>query len=219
MNFIDRTALGDMLAQRLQQFHGKDAVIVCLQESSLLTCLTIAGQIRAWIYPLIYEPIYTPDHSHKLLGAFDQEGEFCPLPDDLATEAKLSPEMEAIIKEQRAEAMKSIETLTSSYGLTLDKHSLDGRDVILAADVVTSPLPLLVARQLLKDAAPKTLTAVIGNTTPEVAQLIRISAAETEILDILSGVVFDEDHYFEHTDTYTSEQKHTLTQHVAAYWQ
>lgn len=219
MNFIDRTSLGDKLAGTLGQFHGKDAVIVCLQESSLLTCLTVASQIRAWVYPLIYEPVYTSDHAHGLLGAFGQDGEFCADTYGPDAEKELPAKLQAMIKKQKAAAMKSIQTQASTYGMALDKHRLDGRDVILMADVITSTLPLLVAQQLLKTVSPKTLTAAVGNATPEVAQLIRVTAGNAEILDILSGVVFDHSHYFEHDDTYTSEQKHTLTQNVTAYWQ
>jgi predicted phosphoribosyltransferase len=220
MNFIDRTSLGDKLASRLEQFHGKDAVILCLQESSLLTCLTIAKQIHAWVHPLMYEPVFSADHARTLLGAFNQDGEFCPMPaDDPEADSELTTEMKAAVKKQKPAAMEAIQKQIDSYGMELDKHRLDGRDVILACDILTSPLPLVVAQHLLKDVSPKSLAAVIGNTTPEVAQLVRISAGQADILDILSGVVYDDGHYFEHADTYTPEQKHTLTQHIAAYWQ
>lgn len=223
MNFIDRTSLGDTLAQRLQQFHGKDAVVLCLQESSLLTCITIASQIRAWLYPLIYEPVYTDGHARRLLGAFDQEGKFCAAPEEpksiIAAKDTKAKDDEDFIQEKRKDALKSIKQRVESFGIALDKHQLDGRDVILAADVVTNPLPLLVAQQFLKNVSPRSLTAVVGNVTPDVAQLVRISANTTEILDIMSGVTHDDYHYFEHEDTYTDEQKHTLTQHIAAYWQ
>lgn len=227
MNFTDRTMLGTMLASKLQQFRGKDAIILCLQESSLLTCLTMASELRAWVYPLIYVPVYTPDHSHRLLGAFDPDGEFCPLRTDPASALEVSPKntdvlkdtLKGVLKSKRKGAMKSIDTMTASYGMKLDKHHLDGRDVILAADVIISPLPLLVAQQFLKSVAPKSLTAVAGNATPETAQLLRISASKTEILDILSGIVSDENHYFNHISTHTSEQRHELTQRIAAYWQ
>jgi len=81
MNFVDRIALGGKLAQRVKSLNGKDAVILCLQESSLLTCLTMARQLHAWVYPLIYAPVYTSDHARQLLGAYGQEGAFFPLPD------------------------------------------------------------------------------------------------------------------------------------------
>jgi len=219
MNFMDRTALGTTLADKIQQLRGKGAVILCLQESSLLTCLTMARQLRAWVYPLIYAPIYTPDNTHKLLGAFDQDGEFCPYPNGPEAESEVSPETAAIIHDQKSAAMDSINTQTASYGMTLDKHRMDGRDVILAGDIVTSSLPLVIAQQLLKNVIPKSLTAVAGNVTPEVAQLVRVSAGNSNILDILNGVVLDDNRYFEHADEYTPEQKHTLTQHIATYWQ
>lgn len=222
MNFVDRTSLGEKLAQMLQDYYGKDAVIVCLQESSLLTSLTIASHIRAWVYPLIYEPVYTADHSHRLLGAYNQDEEFCALPDDPAETVdkttKAYKDTQKVIKKQRPAAMKSIESQISSYAINIDKTRLDGRPVILVGDVVTSILPIVVAQELLADVTPKSVTAALGNVTPEVAQLVRINAHEAVILDILSGVYYDEHRYFEHADTYTAEQKHTLTQHIAAYW-
>jgi len=219
MNFIDRTSLGYTLARRFKQFRGKDAVILCLQESSLMTCLTMAVHLHAWVYPLLYVPVYEPDGMHDLLGAFDQDGEFCPVPNSAATISKSPREMVAILHKQRPTAMKSLHAQKTSYGLPLNKSLLDGRDVLLVGDVITMPLPLIVAHELLKDVTPKSLTAVAGNATPEVAQLVRMSAGDTEILDILSGVVFDENHYFERADEYTPKQKHELTENIATYWQ
>lgn len=217
---MDRTNLGDMLAQRLTHLHGRDAVIVCLQENSLLTCLTMATELHAWVFPLVYAPVYTPDHAHQLIGAFDQDGTFCALdqpPADANADGSVGTTTEPT-KVQQKEAMKAVQKQIASYHIALDRHLLDGRDVVLAADVLTSPLPLIVAQHLLKDIYPRSLTAVVGNATPSVAQLLRISAGKTEILDILSGVAFDHDHYFEHPDGYTEGQKRTLTEHIAAYW-
>jgi predicted phosphoribosyltransferase len=216
---MDRTALGNTLADRLKKLHGKDAVIVCLQESSLLTCLTMAGSLRAWVYPLLYAPAYTSDVTHQLLGAFDQEGEFCPLPDSPAANADVPAEITAAIDGQKEAAIKSLREQKARYGITFDEHRLDGRHVILAGDIVTSILPLVMAQRLLKNVMPRSLTAVAGNATPDAAQLIRISAGHTEILDILNSIVLDDDRYFEHADEYTPDQKYTLTQHIAAYWQ
>lgn len=219
MNFMDRTALGNTLAQRLGQLYGKEAVIVCLQESSLLTCLTMAGQLRAWVYPLVYVPIYTPDAAHQLLGAYDQEGDFYPLPDGPAAKAEVAPEITAAIDDQKEAAATLLREQKAKYGITFDEHRLDGRDVILAGDIVADILPLVIAQQLLKNVQPRSLTAVAGNATPATAQLLRVSAGHTEILDVLNGNVSDDDHYFEHRDEYTLDQKQTLTQHIAAYWQ
>lgn len=219
MNFTDRTSLGNTFARKLQKLRGKDAVVLCLQENSLLTCLTMASLLRAWVYPLIYAPVYTSDHAHKLLGAFDQDGEFCPLYYGPADEFEMTSEMSAAVKDQRVAALKSMRAQTASFGMQLDKQRLNGRNVILAADIIASPLPVLVAQRFLHNLSPKSLTAIAGNATPEAARLFRMSAAHTDILDVVSGNFADDSHYFEYADTYTPKQKQTLTQHIAAYWQ
>jgi predicted phosphoribosyltransferase len=219
MNFTDRTTLGVTLADRLKQLHSKDAVIVCLQESSLMTCISMASKLHAWVFPLIYEPVYTPDHAHRLLGAFDQDGIFCHYHVGPVDELKSSDEDTDIIESSKKEAMKVIHAKSASYDMELNKHSLDGRDTILVADVIISPLPLLVAQQYLEPVTPKSWTSVAGNASPIAAQLLRMSAVKSEILDILSGVVSDEDRYFLHADTQSLKQKHTLTRHINAYWQ
>lgn len=211
MNFMNRTVLGNMLVQRLEQFRGKDAVIVCLQEDALMTCVTIASQLRAWVYPLLSVPLYS--NKHELLGAFDQDGVFCPLPG-----IEMPDNLAEILQKQRPLAMKSIHDQMTEYGMSLDKHQMDGHDVILAADILTDLLPLTVAQHLLKEVSPRTVSAVVGNATTEAAQLLRIST-HAEILDVLSGIIFNNDHYFEHADTYTPKQKRAIAQRINAYWQ
>jgi predicted phosphoribosyltransferase len=219
--FADRITLGNTLASGLQDFRGKDAIIICLKESSLLTCLTMGMRLRAWVYPLILAPLYSQDTSRSTLGAFDQDGDFCKSPQSnvidnfQAQEPATASEIEA----HKSAARSDIKKQMTEYGMELDKHLLDGRDVIIAGDVITNTLPVAVAQQLLKAVRPKSLTAVAGNVTPDVAQLVRISADETNVLDILSGIVFDDNHYFEHPDSYSLQQKYTLTQNIAAFWQ
>lgn len=221
MYFIDRATLGKTLAGSLQEFRGKDAVILCLKDSSLLTCLTMAMQLRAWVYPLVFVPIYSEDGAHQMIGAVDEDGQFCFDSQTSSTTEieQLPPEVQTAIRNQRQGAILSTHRQLVSYGMPLDKQRLNGRDVIIVGDVLTSPLPLIVAMQMLSTVTPKSLTAVVGNATPSVVDLVRISADKTTILDVISGVVFDDDHYFEHPDTYTMEQKRTLTQHIATYWQ
>lgn len=219
MNFTSRTILGNLLTQKLPHFRGKGAIILCLQESSLLMCLSMARELHAWVFPLIYEPVYMGGHGHRLLGAYDQDGDFCPDPDGLAAKEPLSPQMTKTIESQKPEAMKAIKAQLTSFDMKLNKHHMDGRDVIMAGDILTNAMPLVVAQRVLSQVSPKSLTTVVGNVTPEVAELVRISAADTVILDVLTGTVFDHNHYFEHGDSYTTEQTHSLTQHIAAFWQ
>lgn len=218
--FNDRVALGETLARGLEDLRGKDAVILCLKESSLLTCLTMAQKLRAWVYPLLYVPLSNPGAFGRPIGAFDEEGVFCPNPDVTNGNAKsLSAQAQAIIESQKAAAAEAIKTKRASYEMEFDKRLMEGRDVIIAGDVITSPLPVAVAMQLLGSIRPKSLRVAVGNATPPAASLLRICADKPVILDVLSGVVHDDGHYFQHTDGYTAEQTRTLTHNITAYWQ
>lgn len=219
MNFTSQTVLGSALAKRLERFRGKGAIIVCLQESSLLTCLTMARELRAWVFPLVFATVHAPDNPNEIIGAYDADGAFCPDPDGPAGVEDVSPQIVKAIDSQKAAALKSIHTQLEGYGMKLDVHKLDGRDAILAADVITDNLPLLVAQRYLSEASPKTVTAIVGNVAPSVEPLVRMAAGDVIVLDVLSGVISDETHYFEHQDPYSLDEKHTLTKHIAAYWQ
>jgi predicted phosphoribosyltransferase len=219
MNFTSRTVLGDDLTRRLENFRGKGAIIACLTEGSLLTCLTVARKIHAWVYPLLYAPVHSQRGKHELLGAYDADGNFCPDPDGPAAESDIPPVLAKEIKAARPDAMEAIQIKRTAYGMQLDKHKLDGRDVILVADVLTSELPLLIASQYFASVTPKSLTAVYANVVQDAVPLARMSAADVTILDVLSGVVLDEERYFEHPDAYDLAQKQSLTKHIAAYWQ
>ena len=218
--FNDRITLGKKLSSGLQDLKGKDAVILCLKDSSILTCLTMAKELRAWVYPLVFVPVYSQNAAHRTLGAVDDEGNFYEYfePSEMEREP-LSPEDLAAVEDQKNVAAKSAQKELAAYGMKLDKHRMDGRDVIIVGDVITSTLPLTVAHQFLTSVSPKSLTVVAGNATPSVADLIRVSADRTIILDVLSGVVSDDNRYFQHPDAYTLEQKHTLTRHIVTYWQ
>lgn len=220
MYFNDRVTLGKTLARELQDLRGKDAVILCLKESSLLTCLTMAMELRAWVYPLLFVPVYTQDNAHVMLGAIDEEGVFCSHPAAPLNETEqLPPEALSDVEGQRQTAMATIQESRHKYEMELNKMQMNGRDLIIAGDIVTSTLPLAVAQQFLGNITPKSLAVAIGNATPAVAEQVRITADKTTVLDVISGVTSDDDRYFQHPDSYTPEQKFTITQHIATYWQ
>ena len=210
--FNDRTALGRTLASNLLQYKGRDAVIVCIKESSLLTALSAAMELRAWVYPLVYESIYTTDGSHRILGAFDEAGNF------VAGDLSITSEDIVTAESQKSLALAAIKDRMVRYEMTLEKQAMNNRPVIIMGDIVTNTLPLIVTSHLLDDIRPSGLSIAVGNATVETAAMIQTIAEKPIILDVISGVVQNDEHYFEHTDAYSSDQKHTLTQHIRTYW-
>lgn len=211
MYFTDRVTLGKQMAQGLDKYVGKDAVIICLDEASLLSCLSMARQLRAWVYPLVYEPVYSKNGAYTLIGAVDAKGE-------IYLHSDTTKEAEELVNSQRESAKAAARKKQAAYEMTLDQNILTGRDVILACDVLVDPIPLLIARRMLDHALPKSLHIVIGNASPTVAEQVRMTADETLVLDVLSGVIADKDRYFQKQDEYTIEQKRSLTKHITAYW-
>lgn len=211
MYFTDRVTLGKQMAQGLDKYVGKDAVIICLDETSLLSCLSMARRLRAWVYPLVYEPIYSKNGAFTSVGAIDANGEVYFHPDT-------TKEVEELVYSQRESAKAAAIKKQAAYEMTLDQNVLSGRDVILACDVLVDPIPLVIARRMLDHALPKSLHVVIGNASPIVAEQVRMTADETLVLDVLSGVIADRERYFQKQDEYTIEQKRSLTKHITAYW-
>lgn len=219
MLFNDRTALGKKLAGALQQYRGKDAVVLCLKDRSLLTSVMVAADLRAWVYPLLSVPVYSQDLTRQLYGAYDQDGEFCINPE--AIEQRLeefSPDTRAYIESQRTNAIYQITDQAAKFEMTFSKEVMQGRDVIIVGDIINSTMPFALARQLLSSIRPRSISVALGGTTPQGAAAARLLAEEPVILDVISGVLLDDEHYFEHPDAYDLEQKYALTQHIAAYW-
>lgn len=215
MFFADRVTLGKTFARNAQKLSGQDAVVVCLKEESLLTCLTLAMQLRAWIYPLLYVPIHSDDASRQLLGAYYETGLFCQNP-DMHT---LNDDDNQTIAHKQPAAQDKLQRLMSAYEMNLYRHVMNGRDIILVGDVLTSTLPLAVAKAVLSDITPKSLTILVGNAIPAVADQVRLLSGQTIVLDVLNGPISEDNRYFERPDTYTLSQKQTITKHIATYWQ
>lgn len=213
MQFVNRMALGGILSDDVAALRGKNAIIVCLKESSLLTCLSMAIKLRAWVFPLVVEPIYAPGPPRRLLGAVDSKGNFY-----FANEGQPSADGQQI-EALKPTAVKLAQQKAAAYDMDLDPRRLDGRDLIFVGDVMTDTLLLSVALQMLKTLRPKSVTTIIGNASAPAAELARLTAAKTQILDVLPGVTMDDDHYFQHPDDYDTGQKQLITKHIAAYWQ
>lgn len=217
MYFDDRVALGKTLSEELKSLRGKDAVILCIKESSLLTCLTIAQELRAWIYPLAYAPVFSEGNPHQPIGAFDQLGNFCINPEAFDTETIPESVMEEAQKQKDA-AMKSNNEFLQSYELQPEEQPLVNRHIIIAGDVITSTLPLGVALKLIAGMHPAGLALAVGSATPAVADMVRSNIGEATVLDVLSGVISQDEHYFQRPDSYTIDEKRTLARHIATYW-
>lgn len=214
MQFMDRVVLGDRLAGNIGHLQGKHAVIICLQESALLTCVTVASKIRAWVYPLLLAPVLSQDEQPHILGAYTVDDNFYS---DHAAILGISDEI--WVAQQKARAVETLSQLKAAYNMDFDPKQLANRDIVLIADTLSETLPLVVARQLITPLRPKSLTITIGNATVKVAELAQTTAETVLLLDILPINIRGTAHYFANDDTYDLKEKRTLARYIANYWQ
>ncbi len=219
MYFNDRMSLGDKLADNLLEIRGTDAIIVSLKQSSMMVSIAMAIKLRAWVFPLFYEPLVNPLDRTKLLGALTQNGDFCLHPDISPGEYDyIIQEFMSTIEEEKRSAMSRLNQAMSQHHGVSDPHILNGRNVVLVGDVMMHRLELEIAKLMMKPLRPARVYGTVGNTTIEVSEAFHLSTDQSHVLDILPTTFMGEDHYFEVADAYSHEEKQLLALNIAQYW-
>ena len=204
------------MAGSLTMVRGTDAIIVCLKSSSLLTCISMATYLRAWIYQLEFEPINNPLDETKILGAVTDEGDFVLHPDVSQFELEdVELEFREMVEDRKREAMSVLNRRGSK---AYDKHVLNGRTVILTGDILFDTLSLAIIEDIMKPIRPQQIIGVAGNVTIDVSDRFHMKTTATNILDILPHSLFDDEHYFEKPDEYSDDEKRALATNICNYW-
>lgn len=216
MYYTSKIDLGFKMANKLSYLRGTESVVISLQAKTLSTCLSMASRLRAWVYPLLTEKIYLPGDP-RVLGVVNQDGDFCWNPQFSTYEQQeFVAEFYGVIEDKKRQAFSLINKQLTDYG-TLNKKSLNGRNVIIVGDIVKDSVEVVAARELLKEVRCNKLFASGGNVDVVAADNLRLLADEAYFFDVMSNL-FNEDHYFEHPDSYTDEEKKKLVTNIATYW-
>jgi hypothetical protein len=177
----------------------------------------MASRLRAWIFPLEYEPIQNPLDERKLLGAMTSEGEFCldPTISEYELEYVMQEQGDAFDDLQREAVQRFNRRINHTWQ---DKHFMNGRTVILTGDILFGQLEIELAKMLLKPIKPAKLLGVAGNVTVDVSDKLHVETSDIEVLDVLPNATFDDDHFFEKADAYSADEKWALAQNIYNYW-
>lgn len=218
MYYTSRFQLGTMLAERLKGLRGQDVVVVALREQAAMTCVALAMEIRAWVYPFLTEKIYLPGDP-RVLGVVDQDGDFCwnPTFSEMEQEA-FRQDFYSVIEDKKRQAFSALNQRTTDYGNgALNKRSLNGRVLILVSDIVKDAVEIEAVKEFLKELRLQKLVGAAGNIDIYAADRMHVTTDEVEFMDIIPNM-FDDDHYFEQKDSYTTEQHRQIIMNIAAYW-
>ncbi len=216
MYFVSRLTLGQSLAQKISDLRGVEPVILCLKESSLSTCIALAAELRAWIYPLLIEPITISDES-QTIGVLIESGEFCPNPEMSNYELEdLQSEYSSIIQDMQRNAYGSLNQRAASYGV-LHKEALNGRVVIICGDIIGDDMLISAAQQFLRTIDTQKIISLAGNADVNSSEKLMLASERSICMDVIPNL-FDDDHYFEQPDGYSDDEKRQLVMNIPQYW-
>lgn len=218
MNFIDRNSLGRKFAELFQNDNPSETIIVSLKDQSLLTCISMAKELACWVFPLIYTEVRSPQLGGGPLGAYDFEGAFTGHPDGPVSSEVNSMEMVILLDSLKPDAMRKNANKIEQVGIDLRKSLLRGRNVIICCDVLFDPLPLCIMQNILMEYKPSKLSVVIGNANSATSKYAHALTMDPKILDVIQGVLFEDEHYFEKPDSLNLKEKYEIARNISAYW-
>jgi len=214
--YIDRTDLGKKMALRIGALGSVQPIIICLNESALSTAIALASELRGWIFPLISENIQLASDD-RIIGVIDSEGQYTVNPQLSSFELEdIMSEYHGMVDDKKREAFSKINRLDNSYA-KINPDILNGRLVILCGDIIRNQLQIGAARTLLKPHTPIDVIGIAGNIDVNAADYLRLTANKTEMFDVMTSM-FEDDHYFEKVDSYSTEQKHSIAVNISQFW-
>jgi len=216
--YPNRQILGDQLAEKLTEFKNTDSIIFCLKKSSLLSCIELAAHLHAYIYILQYAEVQDPFDITRTLGVVTQKGDFVLNPEISRGEYEyIAMDFMSVIEERKRDAFSQINAQPDPNP-NFDMNILNNRNILLFADILSTPLQIEVALRILKPYTPALITGVCGNVTTQISDMFNIETDGVTYMDILPNTFFEDDHYFDQPDTFTDEQKIKMANNISLYW-
>lgn len=200
MYYSDRKALGRQLADTLPTTIPCGSVIVCLKPSAMPVCRILAKRLQSWVYDLTYEPVLYPGDPAQALGAVTADGGFCVHPSMSMSEYHyVAQEFQGTLADAKRVAMHRLHQRPAAVDAQVDRWLLHSKPVLLVADILTDTLALAAAKTLFQPLKLQGTFAAVGNSTADVYDYLRLQTDACNVLNVLPGHVFNDDHYFEKT--------------------
>lgn len=214
---MNRQALGDQLAGRLDNFRNNDSVVMCLDKNALSACIEMARILHAWIFVIYYEEIIDPYARGRTLGALIETGSFVLNPVINQTEYEyIYSEFSSQIEEMKRTAMSKLNR--AKLVNSVDRKFINGRNVLMTDDIFRDEMGMAIAKALLKPLSPVHIEGAAGNIMSEMSTRLYLETQGATYIDVLPADIFDDDHYFEEPDTFSEEERLMMAQNISQYW-
>lgn len=163
MIFKDRREAGEMLAERLQIYQGRDPLVLAVPRGGVVVAAQIHNALGGELDLIITRKIGAPHQRELAIGATGGEG-VVMLNDELVSRLGIFPDYvrKAAAKEQ-AEIARRLEL----YRGRRELPQIEGRLVIIVDDGVATGYTLLAALNSLKQRKPAEMALAIPVGPPE----------------------------------------------------
>lgn len=155
--FEDRDDAGLHLAKMLEQFRGKDAIVLAIPSGGVPVGLAVSSQLNLPFDLLIIRKIPIPGNTEAGFGAISLEGDML-LNDSMVKMLGLSDEE---IKEQALPVQAELEARNKVFRQGRPMPDLEGKIAILADDGLASGYTMMVAARLTRRRRPSMIVVAV----------------------------------------------------------
>ena len=184
--FEDRSHAGTILAEKLKDYAGTDAVIFAIPAGGVPVAAVLARWLHVPLDVLVVRKIHIPWNREAGFGALSWDGTIMFNEPLLALLELTHEEIERCIAAEREEIERRLKLFRG------DTPFLDitGKTVIVVDDGIASGFTMLVALASLRRKSPKELVVAVPTASLSAIQMIRKEADTIICLNIRAGRTF-----------------------------
>lgn len=216
MYFKNRAEAGRKLAKQLEDYKGKETVVVALSEGAVIVGAQVAMRIHANLVLMLSENIYLPGEPDAI-AALGSTGNFA-YSDMFSTGQieELAAEFHNFIDQQRLEKMHHLNIMVGKDG-EIRKEYLRHHIVILVADGLPNGFSLNVAADYLKSVAIKKLIVATPLASEAAIDRMHLVGDEVQCLSVVQNYMTT-DHYYEDNTIPRVDDMFKVVKNISIHW-
>lgn len=177
--FFDRVDAGQLLAERLTEFEGRDDVVVCaLPRGGVPVGFEVAQRLRVGLDVLVVRKVGVPGREELAMGALASGGVVVREEDVIGDLGIDEATFERVADRERAELVRRERSFRGDRGAP----SLAGRTVLVVDDGIATGSTVRAAVQALRQAHPARIVVATPVASREAVTLLRGVADEVRAL-------------------------------------
>ena len=170
--FNDRVEAGKKLAKALEDFKGKNAIILAIPRGGVVVGFEIASELELPLDVIIPRKVGAPNNPELAIGAVAEDGTII-LDNSLVTYLGVS---ESFIREESARQREEIKRRLKVYRPNEPSPNVKGLDVILVDDGIATGSTMKAALASVKNQGAKTVTVAVPVGPPSTIEELKKQA-------------------------------------------